>query len=81
MIFCRSRKLREKTMNSYEQALRLFEKWCKESLEIETVDKITENVIRRYINEPRSAKSTRFSPMTVQGARTFLSAEGTIDSL
>ena len=51
MIFCRSRQLREKTMNSYEQALRLFEKWCKESLEIETVDKITENVIRRYINE------------------------------
>lgn len=81
MIFCRSRKLREKTMNSYEQALRLFEKWCKESLEIETVDKITENVIRRYINEPRSAKSTRFSPMTVQGTRTFLSAEGTTDSL
>ena len=26
MIFCRSRQLREKTMNSYEQALRLFEK-------------------------------------------------------
>jgi len=51
MIFCRSRQLREKTMNSYEQALRLFERWCKESLEIETVDKITENVIRRYINE------------------------------
>ena len=51
MIFCRSRQLREKTMNSYEQALRLFERWCKESLEIDTVDKITENVIRRYINE------------------------------
>ena len=26
MVYCRSRQLREKTMNSYEQALRLFER-------------------------------------------------------
>jgi len=53
MVYCRSRQLREKTMNSYEQALRLFERWCSEQLAIETVDKVTEGVIRRYINDLR----------------------------
>ena len=51
MVYCRSNRLREKTMNSYEQALRLFERWCKEQMCLETVDKITESVIRRYIND------------------------------
>lgn len=51
MLFCRSRQLREKTMNSYEQTLRLFERWCYESLQIDSVDQITEGVIRRYIND------------------------------
>lgn len=51
MVYCRSRQLREKTMGSYEQALRLFERWCKEELSIEEVDKVTEAVIRRYIND------------------------------
>ena len=36
-------------MLSYEQTLRLFEKWCKEEQSISTVDKVNENVIRRYI--------------------------------
>ena len=49
MIYCRSKQLREKTMNSCEQALRLFQRWCKDSLNIETVDKISEGVVRRYI--------------------------------
>jgi len=30
MYNCRSRKLRPKTMQSYEQTLRLFERWCRE---------------------------------------------------
>ena len=51
MIICRSNQLREKTLNSYEQALRLFERWCKEAMNIDDVGKITEAVIRRYINE------------------------------
>lgn len=51
MIFCRSRQLREKTMNSYEQALRLFEMWCMEAMNIDSVDKISEAVVRRYIND------------------------------
>ena len=49
MIYCRSRKLREKTMASYEQTLRLFERWCKDEMSICEVDKITVNVVRRYI--------------------------------
>ena len=28
MIYCRSTQLRERTMYSYEQTLRLFERWC-----------------------------------------------------
>ena len=51
MIYCRSRQLREKTMLSYEQTLRLFERWCKEQLNIEEVDKVTESVVRCYIND------------------------------
>ena len=49
MIYCRSTQLREKSMASYEQALRLFERWCAEELQIFTVDKVTEPVIRKYI--------------------------------
>lgn len=51
MVYCRSTQLREKTMNSYEQALRLFERWCAEELKIVAVDQVTEPVIRRYIND------------------------------
>ena len=51
MVYCRSTQLREKTMASYEQTLRLFERWCKEQLNIVDVDKVTEAVIRRYIND------------------------------
>ena len=49
MVYCHTRQLRRKTMNSYEQALRLFERWCAEEFSIVTVDKVTESVIRRYI--------------------------------
>ena len=51
MVYCRSRQLREKTLNSYEQTLRLFERWCRETMGIETVDKVSESVVRRYIND------------------------------
>lgn len=49
MIYCRSTQLREKTMGSYEQTLKLFGRWLADELNIYTVDKITENVIRKYI--------------------------------
>ena len=51
MVYCRSTQLREKTMKSYEQTLRLFERWCLEQLNITTVDKVTESVIRHYIQD------------------------------
>ena len=51
MICCKSKDLRRKTMMSYEQTLRLFERWCKEALTLSYVDEITENVVRRYITE------------------------------
>lgn len=36
-------------MGSYEQTLKLFGRWLADELNIYTVDKITENVIRKYI--------------------------------
>ena len=37
MIYCRSTQLRERTMYSYEQTLRLFERWCADELKIYSV--------------------------------------------
>lgn len=51
MIYCRSNQLRAKTLASYEQALRLFERWCREELKIDSVSGITDGAIRRYIND------------------------------
>ena len=51
MVYCRSKQLRERTMSSYEQTLRLFERWCRENMGIDTVDKVTESIVRRYIND------------------------------
>ena len=42
MVYCRSTQLREKSMVSYEQTLRLFERWCADELRIFTTDKVTE---------------------------------------
>ena len=50
MLYCRSTQLREKSMASYEQTLRLFEHWCSEELRIFTVDKVTEPVIAKLMN-------------------------------
>ena len=51
MVYCRTTQLSKKSMMAYEQILRLFERGCMEEMKIVTVDKITENVIRRYIAE------------------------------
>ena len=37
MIYCRSTQLRERTMYSYEQTLRLFERWLCDELKIYSV--------------------------------------------
>ena len=49
MYYCRSKKLRPKTMNSYEQTLWLFERWLRESEGVDNVCKISDATIRRYI--------------------------------
>ena len=51
MVYCQSKQLRPKSMQSYEQALRLFERWCKEERQIENVDEVKENDVRRYITD------------------------------
>ena len=60
MVYCRSTQLREKSMASYEQALRLFERWCAEELRIFTVDNVTEPVIRKYINDTERKEKRAF---------------------
>ena len=49
MYDCQSRRLRPKTMTSYEQTLRLFERWVKEREGIESPFEVSEQIIRRYI--------------------------------
>ena len=49
MYFCRSRQLRPKTMQSYEQTLRLFERWCADSEQITEPGQVREQTIRHYI--------------------------------
>lgn len=49
MYHCQSRRLRPKTMNSYEQALRLFERWAREQEGIERPAEVKEQTIRHYL--------------------------------
>lgn len=51
LVYCRSTQLRPKTMKSYEQTLRLFQRWCIEQQGLDAVDKISESVIRHYIQD------------------------------
>ena len=51
MYNCKSRRLRKRTMDSYEQTLRLFERWAQEVVQIEDPEKVTEQTIRRYISD------------------------------
>ena len=38
MLYCQSKQLSEKTMESYEQTLHLFERWCGDEMLIEKRD-------------------------------------------
>ena len=49
MYNCRSRKLRPKTMQSYEQTLRLFERWCLEEASITEPGQVLDSTSRHYI--------------------------------
>ena len=57
MVYCCSKQLSRKTMASYEQSLRLFEKWCRDTMKIDDVALVTEAVIRRYITSPPARPS------------------------
>lgn len=49
MYYCQSRRLRPKTMGSYEQTLRLFERWVREVESLESPAEVREQTIRHYI--------------------------------
>lgn len=49
MYYCQSRKLRPKTLSSYEQTLRLFERWVQEQESITYPAEVKEQTIRHYI--------------------------------
>lgn len=53
MIYCHSRDLRRRTLDSYEHTLRLFERWCEVELRIDRIHDVSEQVIRRYITNLR----------------------------
>ena len=80
MLYCRTTQLREKTMLSYEQTLRLFEKWCKEEQSISTVDKVNENVIRRYIFDLQGRGKYTFYANDKQKAGAFRKREAPADN-
>ena len=49
LLFCKSKNLARKTLKSYEQSLKLFERWAYDN-KIDNVDKITATVITKYIH-------------------------------
>ena len=58
---CMSRQLRPKTMQSYEQTLRLFAAWLKESEKIERIEDIQDRTMRKYIIELQTRGKYTFS--------------------
>lgn len=49
LYYCQSRRLRPKTMASYEQTLRLFERWTHEQEGLERIEEVHPQTIRHYI--------------------------------
>ena len=49
MYNCQSRKLRKTTLQAYEQALRLFDRWCLDEVGITSPEEVWEATFRRYI--------------------------------
>lgn len=49
MYNCQSRKLRKKTLQTYEQTLRLFERWYLDEMGITSPEEVREATFRRYI--------------------------------
>ncbi|MCS4476823.1 site-specific integrase [Clostridium botulinum] len=59
MIYCESKNLSKKTMMSYEQTLRLFTKYLEEEKDIIDIKKVTEKIIRKYINYTKIEVNTQ----------------------
>lgn len=53
MYACKANDLRKKTLSSYEQTLRLFERWLKDTLNMDAAEQIDERVLRQYIVDLR----------------------------
>lgn len=49
LCYCQSRRLRPKTINSYDQALRLFARWAREQEQLDRPEEVREQTVRRYI--------------------------------
>lgn len=62
MVYCQSKQLRPKTIASYEQALRLFQRWCLDSRKIINVDDVSEAYLD-LTDDDIGARYQRFSPM------------------
>ena len=57
MYNCRSRKLRPKTMSSYEQTLRLFDRWCQEEANITEPEQVLETTrVSNFAGHPNKKK-------------------------
>ena len=76
MIYCQSKQLRPKTMQSYEQALRLFARWCEEERHIEAVDKVKEADIRHYLKDVQQrGKYTVYEGISTHSFRKWYATE------
>ena len=60
MYKCRSRKLRPKTMISYEQTLRLFERWCLEEANITEPSGYDIALVQRLLQHSSAATTQRY---------------------
>ena len=49
MSYCHSKQLRQKTMASYEQTLKLFARWLEDEKGIRRAEDVTEQIVRDYI--------------------------------
>lgn len=58
---CHSRQLRPQTMQSYEQALKLFATWMEETHDITQVEEVKDVHIRSYINDLQTRGKYTFS--------------------
>ena len=61
MDYCMSKQLRPKTMQSYEQSLRLFSTWLEENHGVTQVEAVKDIHVRSYINDLQTRGKYTFS--------------------